>query len=295
MTTRFTLLIAMGAACVVVVPAGLDAQGQDAALLAAERAASELSGDSGFAPAVLRTMDPAGVLLWPGAPVVAGPTNMRRLLESLPGGDSLRLVWQPLGIQLARDSTLGVTWGVAAGTNRRLPAPPRMGRYIAAWRRKDDRWTIAALLLIGLQPELTAVPSAIPLTLPPAGASGPAGPFVSADLAFARLAGDSGAAVAFERWAAPDAIVFGERGLLVQGPQAIARGVAGEAVWRWHPVAGGASQSGDLGWTVGEAVIAPKEGEPSYSKYLTVWVRRNGGPIRFLTDGGSSRPAGGVP
>lgn len=290
MRARFPLLSASAVALVLLAPARLGAQAQDAALLAAEHAVSELSSDSGLAPAVLGALASAGVLLWPGAPVVAGAENVRRLIGALPGGDSLRLTWQPLGIELARDSTLGMTWGVAVGTGRRTPAPPQLGRYIATWRRTDNRWTIEALLIIGLQPAVTAVPRGIPFSLPPAKASGPAGPFVSADLAFARLAGDSGAAVAFERWAAPNAIVLGGRGLLVQGPQAIAQGVAGEASWRWHPVAGGASGSGDLGWTVGEAVIAPKEGEPSYSKYLTVWVRRQGGPIRFLTDGGSSRP-----
>jgi hypothetical protein len=114
--------------------------------------------------------------------------------------------------------------------------------------------------------------------------------FLNADLAFARLAGDSGAALAFRRWAAPDAVIFGDRGLLTMGPQAIGRGVAGPAQWQWHPVSAGAARSGDLGWTVGEAVIAEKEGEPIYSKYLTIWARR-GGMVRFLTDGGNARPA----
>jgi hypothetical protein len=295
MTTRFMPLIAILTASVVAIPARLEAQGQEAALLAAERAASELSSDSGLAAALSRAMQPAGVLLWPGAPVVAGLNNVRRLLESLPGGDSLRLVWQPLGIELAQDTTLGVTWGVAVGTGRRIPAPPKIGRYVATWWRQDNHWSIAALLFIGLSPAVTAVPSGVPPSLPPATASGPAGPFVSADLAFARLAGDSGAATAFERWAARDAMVFGGRGLLVHGPDAIAQGVVGDAVWRWHPVAAGASNRGDLGWTVGEAVIAPKEGKPSYSKYLTVWTRGNDGSIRFLTDGGSARPGGRAP
>ena len=233
--------------------------------------------------------------LWPGAPVVAGSQNVRRLLESLAGGDSLRVVWQPLGIALGRDSTLGVTWGVAVESARRTRRLPRSANMIAAWRRQHGHWAVAALLFIGLKPPVTAVPNGIPLTLVPATPSGAAGPFVAADLAFARLAGDSGAGTAFARWAAGDAMVFGRGGLLVRGPEAIGRAVAGDAVWRWHPVAAGTSPSGDLGWTVGEAVIAPREAKPSYSKYLTVWVRRDGGPVRFLTDGGNSRPAGRAP
>jgi hypothetical protein len=293
MTLRFRL-VAIAAACAVALPAGLEAQQHDAALLVAERTVAELSSDSGLALAVGRTMDPAGVLLWPGAPVVAGSNNVRRLLETLPV-DSLRLVWQPLGIELAQDSTLAVAWGVAVETARRNPSPAQIGQYIAAWRRRDDHWTIAALLFMGLKPPVTSVPSGIPLSLPAAPTGGAAGPFVAADLAFARLAGDSGAATAFERWAAPDAMVFEGGGILVRGPEAIARGVAGEAAWRWRPVAAGASARGDLGWTVGEAVIAAKEAKPFYSKYLTVWIRRGGGAARFLTDGGNSRPPSQAP
>jgi hypothetical protein len=135
---RFTFLVA--AAFAGVLPSGVEAQGQEAALLDAERAVSKQSSDSGLGPAVLRAMEPAGVLLWPGAPVMAGSHNVRRLLESLPGGDSLRVVWQPLGIALARDSTLGVTWGVAVESARRIPSPPEIGQYIAAWRRQDGHW-----------------------------------------------------------------------------------------------------------------------------------------------------------
>jgi hypothetical protein len=131
----------------------------------------------------------------------------------------------------------------------------------------------------------------LPLTLRPLRATGPAGPFISADLAFAKLAGDSGAAVAFERWAAPDAVMVDGTGLLVRGPRAVGGLVAGPAAWRWHPVAAGVAESGDLGWTVGEAVIAPPDGARIYSKYLTVWRRLPDGSIRFLTDGGNARPA----
>jgi hypothetical protein len=85
--------------------------------------------------------------------------------------------------------------------------------------------------------------------------------------------------------------MFGGGGLLIRGPEAIGRAVAGPAAWRWHPVAAGTARSGDLGWTVGEAVIAPRSGQPEYSKYLTVWVRQPEKPVKFLLDGGNARPA----
>jgi hypothetical protein len=272
-------------------PLRLLAQGAEAELLAADRAASALSSDSGFVAALAKSLDRGGALLWPGAPVVIGPDEARRLMLTLSARDTVRLTWQPLGVELAGDSTLGVTWGVAVITPRLTPGAPYIGRYTAGWRRDAGRWTISALLFTGVKPVATTLPRGIPLTRLPAPATGPAAHFVAADLAFARLAGDSGAVTAFRTWAAPEAIVSGGSGLLTRGPDAIASGVADPAVWRWHPVAAGSSRTGDLGWTAGEAVITPNTGDPSYSKYLTVWRRPPGRPIRFLTDGGNARPA----
>jgi hypothetical protein len=270
-------------------PLRLMAQGAE--LLAADRAASDLSSDSGLVAALGKSLDRGGVLLWPGAPVVVGAEEAKRLMAAISARDTMRLTWQPLGIELARDSTLGVTWGVAVISSRLTPNAPHIGRYTAAWRRGGGRWTISALLFTGIKPIATSLAPGIPLSRLPAPATGPAGHFMAADLAFARLAGDSGAVVAFRTWAAPEAVVSGGSGLLTRGPDAIASGVAGPAEWRWHPVAAGSSRTGDLGWTAGEAVIKPETGDPSYSKYLTVWIRPPGDPIRFLTDGGNSRPA----
>lgn len=269
----------------------LPAQDLGAALVAADRAAAQLSSDSGFAAALLGTAHRDAVLLWPGAPVAAGTEDLRKLLDALPSRDSLRLIWQPLGLELARDSTFGVTWGIAVASPRSGDTAPRIGRYTTTWRRDEGRWTIAALLVTGLAPlPAAALPPGLPLTKEPARANDVSARFVEADLAFARLAGQGGAAVAFRRWAAPESFTLGGGGLMTRGPEAIGSAVAGPAAWSWHPVASGASQSGDLGWTVGEAVIAPKGAAPEYGKYLTVWVRRPGSGVRFLTDGGNARP-----
>jgi hypothetical protein len=250
------------------------------------RISAALSSDSGFSVAMHSALDPSGVLLWPGAPVVLGRVEVRRLLDARPG-NSPHLTWQPLDVELARDSALGVTWGVLVEDSQHLSAPLRIGRYISVWRRTGNRWTIAALALIGAPGDTTAS-GGLPPTRPPVRASTETGPFIQADLAFARLAGDSGAAAAFRAWAAHDVVIFGGRGILIRGPEAVGRAVSGPERWRWHPVAAGSAQSGDLGWTVGEAVIAGS-GQPSYSKYLTVW-RRQGGATRFLVDGGNTRP-----
>jgi len=149
---------------------------------------------------------------------------------------------------------------------------------------------MAALVMIGGGGRSdTIMVRGLPLTREAARPGGRTAAFIAADLAFARMARDSGAATAFRKWATSDAVIFGRGGLLIRGPQAIERAVSGPGRWAWHPVAAGAAQSGDLGWTVGEAIISTDKAETSFSKYLTVWIRR-GGTTRFLVDGGNARP-----
>lgn len=246
----------------------------------------------GIAATMYNVLAPGGVVLWPGAPAVAGPDSARRLLLAQPALDSLRISWQPLGLELAADGRLGVSWGVALA----IPPSrnPRIGRYIAAWRRSGDAWKLAAFVPIGLLPAAATVipPELAGVRYAPLPPGGTAAAFIAADLAFARLAGDSGAALAFERYAAPTAVTF-STGPLNRGPEAIGRALRGgpPAHWAWHPILAGASTGGDLGFTVGESEIKPETGAVSYGKYLTIWRRLPGGEIRFLTDGGNARPA----
>lgn len=291
MISRLSLLVGM-IAFVLAGSSHLEAQDHRATLLAAERETAERSRDSGLTSALSHVMHPEGILLWPNAPVVVGTSEVQRLVSTLPRRDSFSLTWQPLGIDLSRDSSLGVTWGVAVATGTLVSSTPHIGRYLTVRLREADRWMIAAVLFLGFPVPAAALPRGLRLSQDAVTPSGSAGRFIQADLAFARLAGDSGAAVAFRRWAAPEAVIFGSGDLLIRGPHAIGQAVAGPAQWRWHPVAAGASQNGDLGWTVGEAVITPESGKADYSKYLTVWRLRADRSIRFINDGGNARPPG---
>jgi len=60
----------------------------------------------------------------------------------------------------------------------------------------------------------------------------------------------------------------------------------------WHPVAGGAAGSGELGWSVGEAIYRPGgDGHREIpAKYLTVWARQPDGSWRWVLDIGNLRP-----
>lgn len=268
------------------------AQGPADALLAAERAVSLASASDKFAAAIVGALASDGTILWPGAPVVVGPGPVQRLLSAQRFLDSLRITWQPLGAEVSTDGTVGATWGVAVAA--RDGSPPQLGRYIAAWRMESGSWKLAAFVGLGIYPLQSTVlaPEAGPLRLPPLPARGPAAGFIAADLAFSRLAGDSGAAVAFGRYAAPEAFMFGG-GIPNRGPDAIRRSFEGgpPTAWAWHPVLAGASARSELGYTVGEAVITPEGGPARYSKYLTIWRRFPDGTVRYLTDGGNPRPA----
>jgi hypothetical protein len=269
----------------------LRAQTQDpeSSLFSAEGVVSDLSRDSSFAVAMHRGLHRDGVLLWPGAPLLTGRSDVDRWLASLPA-DSIRLTWKPLGVQVASDSSFGITWGITVSLPPGSSTAPQVGSYIAAWRRDAGIWSVAGIVFSGTRLPQAPVPSGIALSHRPMPGTGPGADFIKADSAFATLAADSGAAVAFERWASPAAVVFGYGGLLVHGPQAIGRGVAGKEIWRWYPVAAGTAGTRDLGWTAGEATISPLSGAPVYSKYLTVWTRLPDGTVRFLTDGGNARP-----
>ena len=285
-------------------PQAVVAQSQRSLLIRTDQAVADSSWTAGFRRTFGSAAIADAVLLWPGAPVVQGQANVGRLLTVVQGvgnmtramtdqvADSIRLTWQPVGAELSLDSSLGATWGLTVSSSVRSDAPV-IGRYIAVWNRDGGEWLLAALMLTDA-PGSDNVPrvSDLPLELAPAVAQGSSGPFVVADLAFARLAADSGAAIAFERWAAPDAHTFAGGGLLVQGPVAIGRVVSGPATWKWHPVLAGASNDGSMGWTVGEADITTADGHSGPSKYLTVWKRVAPGEVRFLTDGGNGRPAG---
>jgi len=242
---------------------------------AAERALAASARTDGLAAAL--AAHPAAVIGWPGMAVRLG------VPAGLPGP---RAHLAPLGLVLAADTSLAVAWGVVAPVG----AEPRdlSGRYLAAWQRREGRWELEAFLT-------TATLDTLPVSsrITPPQWSDDATPFVAADQAFATDAGKTGAAAAFARWVAPHGVLFGAEGRHVIGPAAIARQMAPTAGsrWSWGPVAAGSSRDGSLGWTIGEATIAPPGGGPAAkSKYLTLWQRQPDGTIRWIADGGNARP-----
>ena len=261
-------------------------------LLVRDRAASAAVAREGYARGLEPSLADAAILLLDGAPIIRGD-SATRWLGTQRELRAKRIQWQALAAIIAADGSLGVTYGVttiAADTGLL-----RFGKYITIWRRQGGEWRVAAQVLTG------AGLLANPERAPRAAVSAPAaGDFAAADLAFARMARDSGAAAAFAAYAAPNGVIFPGSGEVVTGPDAIRARMSenrARTAWVWAPVFAGGSGSGDLGFTVGEATIRSTVGDATstfYSKYLSVWRRMPDGAIRFLADAGNSRPAAEV-
>lgn len=265
-------------------------------LLQRDRFAAALAWRSGFAAAMSSVLSPDGALLIEGAPLVAG-RDAARLLEAQAGLAGIRVQWQPLAVLVAGDGTLGVTYGVTSMTQAGSDSSgARFAKYISVWRRQGGDWSMVAHVETALLGGLATLPAGLERRSTEAPGGGAALAFAAADLAFARMAGDSGAAPAFGAFAAPTGVIFMGTGEMVMGPAAIRARMAesrARSAWAWEPVLAGASGDGALGYTVGEATIASTvNGTTStfYSKYLTVWRRLDDGSIRFVADAGNARP-----
>ena len=133
-----------------------------------------------------------------------------------------------------------------------------------------------------------------PSLVPPI--SGSARAMADADLAFAKMAIDSTVGAAFGNYAAPDATFPAGESPMSVGPAALRARMSTPArnqqVWRWHPVYAGATDSGDFGYTVGEATIRVSraaDAQAFETKYVTVWQRQADGTLKFLLDSGNLR------
>jgi len=267
------------------------------ALISADRDLSAAVFKSGPRTVLPATLGPDGVILLPGVTVLQGGVAATRFFTGQPLLGVAHISWQPFRIEISADSSMGFLVGIATFDHPGAdPMPPihRIGRYLAAWKRVQGSWRLASLALVNLisTDEIMVHPGEQSVEMPQLRSSGPAGRFVAADSAFASDAAAGGAAKAFAKWAAPDAVTFAFSGEHNVGPERIgAVFAAGTSHWQWGPVAAGASSDGVLGWTVGLATITPaKGGPPSKSKYLTLWRKLPDGTIRFIADGGNARP-----
>ena len=268
-----------------------------AALISANSNLSNTVFTNGLVVTFPAALGDDGVVVWPGAAVVRGSSAATEFFRRQVMLAEAKFSWQPFRIEMAADSSLALMTGVSVIDTRAaepFPAIHRIGRYLSAWKRVAGTWRLSAFCIVNLlsTSETIWTPATGPLELPMLPATGLAASFIAADSAFAAEAGARGTQAAFVKWAAADATVFAPSGELNFGPAQIGTIFEGNtARWTWGAVAAGASNDGTLGWTVGQVVITPAAGgQPVKSKYLTLWRKMPDGSIKFIADGGNSRP-----
>ena len=252
-----------------------DRDGDRAALLAADRAHAHATD-------FLSVFADDATYLHPGAPLARGTGAIRAVLAGAPGP----VTWTPEFADVSDDGTVGYTYGWT-----RLGEEE--GKYLACWRRpKNGAWRVIAYARTTLAPQTTARPDHQVIPARPVRGRAEPRELLHADSAFAAMSVARGAKTAFLAFAADEAVTLGPPGgPMAHGRDAIAAAFAefpADAVLEWAPLTADIAGSGDLGCTVGEALVRARG---SYSKYLTVWKRQPDDKWKFVADGGNARPA----
>ena len=257
----------------------------------------------GFADGLSSSFADDIIYLRDGLPILRGRFAARAVVAAESLGTESTVRWQPVRVEASRDRASGYSYGYAIyGLSRAGVTSIRVDRYIAYWRKETAGWRIAGYA------ETYGTPP-VPLALPAGAAVGvmsdvamsrtraPVDAIRAADAEFSRDAVRLGTGEAFGRYAADDAQIFSPLGEFITGPGAITASFSppvGKSSFAWHPVEGEMAGSGDLGFTVGNAVFSGERdtGPPvlRFSKYLTVWKRQRDGSWRYVVDGGSARP-----
>ncbi|HEV8330688.1 MAG TPA: nuclear transport factor 2 family protein [Steroidobacteraceae bacterium] len=238
--------------------------------------------------------------LYPDQEIITGREATRTFLKTIYAQPrTVRTLLHRVAGQASADGSLGYTFGwleeVTAPKN--APSLTKYGRFIAMWKQRDDGWRVQAFLRLASSAPLAPVPADALIVDGAAAVVHPGLPaaqrleIATADSRFADLSIDQGYTVAFTSYDMPESVI-------VTGGSFFWNHAGVEFAWSgwtpaeqlsWYPLRTEAAGSGDLGWSIGHGTYT-FNGSPSYSKYLTVWVRTEAG-WRFLMDGGNGRPA----
>ncbi|HVF35673.1 MAG TPA: hypothetical protein VND91_10165 [Candidatus Saccharimonadia bacterium] len=109
---------------------------------------------------------------------------------------------------------------------------------------------------------------------------------VAAERAFAATSPREGVGAAFRAWMAPDAILFRPGPKVAAAYYAAQPAQADTVLLDWAPERAEVSASGDLGWTIGPALLRAKDkpGEASGTHFFSIWQRNAAGEFRNVLD-----------
>ncbi len=279
--------------------AHLDLREERAALASASDALSEAIANDGVAAGLTAALAEDAVFLSPRVNMVVGKTAIAAFLTSDPVAPSA-LSFTTIKSDVSNDGSQGYTWTQGSVTINIGTGPLELpGMALIYWKRDGaGDWTVAAINISSGGPQTLPIPSGFDTpdtkhrrNFPNTDAAAQEDQLLAVDQDFSDASLERTLGVAFEAFAARDGIAVGG-GQFVYGPAAIGEAFAAtpDDHVSWVPRFGAVAESGDLGFTVGDAsFILPDVS--FYTKYLTVWQKQNTGEWKFVADFGSSRPA----
>jgi ketosteroid isomerase-like protein len=276
----------------------LDLREERASLIAAGNAVSAAIASEGVVAGLGGAFAEDALLLSPRTPTFVGRAAATTFLASSPIAPTA-LSWEVIVAEVSNDGSHGYTWAQGLSTlDLGTGATSRPSFFLMYWRRgAGGDWEIAVFVFNLGGPQPLPLPEGFDTpdnkhrrNFPHAEVEKDRADLLAVDAAFSAASVADGTGPAFERFAAPNAIAVG--GQLVFGPAAIGEAFAGgpDDVVSWTPRFADVAASGDLGFTVGDAVFQ-LPAVTFYTKYLTVWQKQNTGEWLFVADLGSSRPA----
>lgn len=241
-----------------------------APVIAAERAFAARAAEAGVAPSFLEFMTDDAIIFAPDV-VLAKAFYGKAPPAKTPSEGGPRLAWWPNFAGVARSGDLGFTTGPATINGKRGLF------YFTVWARQPDggwKWVYDG----GIDADGSSAPGpeTPPIVLRPGDAK-PLAPDVAMDQvrdAEIALAGRArkDVAAAYKAALSPDARVQGSTAAPATTPEAVDRELATRApTIAFGPIGGGASKSGDLAWTFGDARWDAGRGH-----YVRIWQRRSG-------------------
>jgi ketosteroid isomerase-like protein len=278
--------------------AHLDLREERAALASAAAALSAAIANDGVAAALTAALADDAVFLSPRVNMVVGKTAIAAFLTGDPVAPSA-LSFTTIKTDVSNDGSQGYTWTQGSVTINIGTGPLELpGMALIYWTRAGGDWKIAAINISSGGPQTLPIPAGFDTpdtkhrrNFPNTDAAAQTEQLLGVDQAFSDASLERTLGVAFEAFAAPDGIAVGG-GQFVYGPAAIGEAFAAtpDDHVSWVPRFGSVAESGDLGFTVGDAsFILPDVS--FYTKYLTIWQKQNTGEWKFVADFGSSRPA----
>jgi ketosteroid isomerase-like protein len=280
--------------------AHLDLRQERASLVTAGNALSAAIAQQGVAAGLGAALTDDALFLTPRVNILSGRSAITSFLSSDPLAPSA-LSWTIFVADVSNDGTQGFTWGQGSSTiDFGAGGSPRPSFFLISWRRTAaGDWQVAALVFNAGGPQTAPLPAGFGTpdtkhrrTFPNTEVGEQGALILSVDAAFSAASVSDGSGPAFEQYAAPNAIALSSPDL-VFGPKDIGLAFTGgpNDVVSWVPRFSGAAASGDLGFSVGEAVFVIENFGTFYSKYLTIWQKQDSGEWRFVADLGNGRPA----